>query len=119
MLLVPAGKVVDAVIEDLLPHLEKATSLLMVAIHYTDTERREAYLAAKVWLLGVGVSGGEEGARLGPSIMPGGSREYYARVEPIFEAVAAKVEGEPCVAYMGSGSAGHFVKWFTTGSSTP
>ncbi|MBX3243538.1 MAG: NADP-dependent phosphogluconate dehydrogenase [Acidobacteria bacterium] len=117
MLLVPAGKVVDAVIEDLLTHLEKGDLIIDGGnSHFTDTERREAYLAAKGFgFLGVGVSGGEEGARLGPSIMPGGSREYYARVAPIFEAVAAKVDGEPCVAYMGSGSAGHFVKMVHNG----
>ncbi len=117
MLLVPAGAVVDAVIEDLLPHLEKGDLIIDGGnSHYTDTERREAYLAGKgIGFLGVGVSGGEEGARLGPSIMPGGSREYYARVEPVFEAVAAKVDGEPCVAYMGSGSAGHFVKMVHNG----
>lgn len=117
MLLVPAGKVVDAVIEDLLPHLEKGDLIIDGGnSHYADTERREAYLAEKGFgFLGVGVSGGEDGARLGPSIMPGGNREYYARVEPIFEAVAAKVDGEPCVAYMGSGSAGHFVKMVHNG----
>lgn len=117
MLLVPAGKIVDAVIEDLLPHLEKGDLIIDGGnSHFTDTERREAYLAEKgIGFLGVGVSGGEEGARLGPSIMPGGSRDYYARVAPVFEAVAAKVDGEPCVAYMGSGSAGHFVKMVHNG----
>ena len=60
--------------------------------------------------LGVGISGGEKGARFGPSMMPGGSREAYERVRPIFEAVAAKVDGDPCVTYLGPGSAGHYVK---------
>lgn len=117
MLLVPAGKIVDAVIEDLLPYLEKGDLIIDGGnSHFTDTERREVYLVEKgIGFLGVGVSGGEEGARLGPSIMPGGNREYYARVAPVFEAVAAKVDGEPCVAYMGSGSAGHFVKMVHNG----
>lgn len=117
MLLVPAGKIVDAVIEDLLPHLEKGDLIIDGGnSHFTDTDRRNAYLAEKeIGFLGVGVSGGEEGARLGPSIMPGGIREYYERVAPIFEAVAAKVDGDACVAYMGSGSAGHFVKMVHNG----
>lgn len=117
MLLVPAGKIVDAVIEDLLPHLEKGDLIIDGGnSHFTDTDRRNAYLHEKgIGFLGVGVSGGEEGARLGPSIMPGGNRDFYNRVAPIFEAVAAKVDGEPCVAFMGNGSAGHFVKMVHNG----
>lgn len=117
MLLVPAGKVVDAVIADLLPHL-KAGDLIIDGgnSHFSDTDRREAELAGQgIGFLGVGVSGGEEGARSGPSIMPGGSREFYSRVASVFEAVSAKVDGEPCVAYMGRGSSGHFVKMVHNG----
>ncbi len=117
MLLVPAGKIVDSVIADLLPHVEAGDLIIDGGnSHFTDTEIREAALAEKgIGFLGVGVSGGEEGARNGPSIMPGGSREFYDRVAPIFEAVAAKANGEPCVAYMGTGSAGHFVKMVHNG----
>jgi len=117
MLLVPAGPIVDAVIEELLPHLETGDLIIDGGnSHFTDTERREEYLDEKgIGFLGVGVSGGEQGARLGPSIMPGGKREYYELVAPIFEAVAAKVDGEACVAYMGTGSAGHFVKMVHNG----
>lgn len=117
MLLVPAGPIVDAVIEELIPFLGPDDIIIDGGnSHFTDTDRREAYLAEKGFgFLGVGVSGGEKGARLGPSIMPGGKREYYDRVAPIFEAVAAKVDGEPCVAYMGTGSAGHFVKMVHNG----
>ncbi len=117
MLLVPAGKIVDSVIDDLLPHLEEGDLIIDGGnSHFTDTERREAFLTKKnIGFLGVGVSGGEEGARHGPSIMPGGRKEFYARVAPILEAVSAKVNGEPCVAYMGTGSAGHFVKMVHNG----
>lgn len=117
MLLVPAGPIVDSVIADLMPHLKKGDVIIDGGnSHFTDTERREAYLSESgIGFLGVGVSGGEEGARHGPSIMPGGRREFYETVKPIVEAVAAKVDGEPCVAYMGSGSAGHFVKMVHNG----
>ena len=117
MLLVPAGTIVDSVIADLLPHLEKGDLIIDGGnSHFTDTDRREADLAARgVGFMGVGVSGGEDGARHGASIMPGGGRDLYDRVEPTFQAVSAKVNGEPCVAYMGSGSAGHFVKMVHNG----
>lgn len=117
MMLVPAGKAVDAVIADLLPHIQTGDLIIDGGnSHFADTDRRESELAAKgLGFLGVGVSGGEEGARRGPSIMPGGSREYYARIAPIFEAVSAKVVGEPCVAYIGASSAGHFVKMVHNG----
>jgi 6-phosphogluconate dehydrogenase len=120
MLLVPAGAIVDAVINDLLPYLEKDDLIIDGGnSHFPDTERREAFLLEKgIEFMGVGVSGGEEGARYGASIMPGGRREFYERIRPIFEAVSAKVGGEPCVAYMGASSAGHFVKWFITASNT-
>jgi 6-phosphogluconate dehydrogenase len=117
MLLVPAGKIVDAAISDLLPFLEKDDLIIDGGnSHFHDTERREAILIEKgIEFMGVGVSGGEEGARHGASIMPGGRREFYERVRPIFEAVSAKVGGEPCVAYMGASSAGHFVKMVHNG----
>ena len=112
MLLVPAGPPVDSVIADLLPHLEKGDLIIDAGNSYfKDTNLRARNLAGKgIQFLGVGVSGGEEGARHGPSIMPGGPKEAYERVRSLLEAVAAKVNGEACVAYLGPGSAGHFVK---------
>src|ERR1035441_4288362 len=112
MMLVPAGPPVDSVIADLLPHLETGDLIIDAGNSYfKDTNLRASNLAAKgIQFLGVGVSGGEEGARHGASIMPGGPEEAYARVRALLEAVAAKVNGEPCVAYLGPGSAGHFVK---------
>ena len=117
MLLVPAGKIVDAVINDLVPHLDPADLIIDGGnSHFTDTDRRIAELSEKkIGFMGVGVSGGEEGARHGASIMPGGTKEDYDRVDDILKAVAAKVDGEPCVAYMGKGSAGHFVKMVHNG----
>ena len=117
MMLVPAGRIVDSVINDLLPYLEKADLIIDGGnSHFTDTEKREADLSEKgIEFMGVGVSGGEEGARYGASIMPGGRKEFYDRIEPVLQAVSAKVNGEPCVAYMGSGSAGHFVKMVHNG----
>lgn len=117
MLLVPAGKIVDAVINDLLPHLAPNDLIIDGGnSFYTDTERREAYLLEKnIDFMGVGVSGGEAGARYGASIMPGGSEASFERVRLILETVAAKVNGEPCVAFMGKSSAGHFVKMVHNG----
>jgi 6-phosphogluconate dehydrogenase len=117
MLLVPAGKIVDSVISDLLPYLEAGDIVIDGGnSHFLDTERREANLAEmKIEFIGVGVSGGEEGARHGASIMPGGKPEVYEHVRPILEAVAARVGDEPCVAYMGNSSAGHFVKMVHNG----
>jgi 6-phosphogluconate dehydrogenase len=84
--------------------------------HYSDTGLRVNALAEKgIHYLGVGISGGEKGARYGPSMMPGGSLEAYPRVEDIFKAIAAEVGGEPCVAYLGPGSAGHYVKMVHNG----
>jgi 6-phosphogluconate dehydrogenase len=117
MLLVPAGPVVDAVIGELKPLLS-ASDLIMDCgnSHFTDTDRRIASLAKdNLHFMGVGISGGEEGARYGPSIMPGGVKEVYDRVAPMLEAIAAKVGTEPCVAYLGSGSAGHYVKMVHNG----
>ena len=117
MMLVPAGKIVDAVIEDLIPHLEKGDIVIDGGnSHFSDTERRESYLNEKGFeFLGVGVSGGEEGARHGASIMPGGKREVYEKVEDVLVAASAKVGGEPCVTYIGKGSSGHFVKMVHNG----
>ncbi|HMU34665.1 MAG TPA: NADP-dependent phosphogluconate dehydrogenase [Pyrinomonadaceae bacterium] len=117
MLLVPAGKIVDSVIADLVPHLDLDDLIIDGGnSHFTDTDRRIAELSEKnIGFMGVGVSGGEEGARHGASIMPGGTKEHYDRVEDVLKAVSAKVDGEPCVAYMGQGSAGHFVKMVHNG----
>ncbi|AWV88787.1 NADP-dependent phosphogluconate dehydrogenase [Bradymonas sediminis] len=117
MLLVPAGAPVDAVIREIAPRLD-AGDLIMDAGNsfYVDTDRRHADLGAKgIAFLGVGISGGEFGARHGPSIMPGGSPEAYARVRPLLESVAARVNNAPCVTYLGPGSAGHFVKMVHNG----
>lgn len=117
MLLVPAGKVVDIVIESLLPHLKEGDIIIDGGnSFYTDTDRREAYLKDKgINFFGAGVSGGAKGARRGPSIMPGGNKDAYQHVKPIFEAVSAKYEGEPCVAYLGPKSAGNYVKMVHNG----
>ncbi len=117
MLLVPAGKIVDAVIENLIPLLDEGDIIIDGGnSFFTDTDRREAYLKEKgIHFFGAGVSGGAKGARLGPSIMPGGSKAAYQYVKPIFEAVAAKYEGEPCVAYLGPKSAGNYVKMVHNG----
>ena len=117
MMLVPAGPIVDSVIADLVPHLDAGDVIIDGGnSHFTDTDRRDADLSAKnIGFMGVGVSGGEAGARHGASIMPGGKREFYDRVEATLQAVSAKVDGEPCVAYMGAGSAGHFVKMVHNG----
>ena len=117
MMLVPAGGPVDSVIKDLLSHLEPDDLITDGGNSYfKDTNLRARALAGKgIQFLGVGVSGGEEGARHGPSIMPGGPKEAYERVRPLFEAAAAKVNGDPCVTYLGPGSAGHFVKMVHNG----
>jgi len=118
MLLVPAGKIVDAVVNELKPLLT-AGDLIMDCgnSHYTDTDIRTAALAQEnIHFMGVGVSGGEQGARFGPSMMPGGNKSAYDRVAPMLEAVSAKVNNdEACVAYLGAGSAGHYVKMVHNG----
>ncbi len=116
MILVPAN-VVDIVINDLIAHLNKGDIVIDGGnSHFADTERREKLLQESGFeFLGVGVSGGEEGARHGCAIMPSGKRDIYETVRPIFEAVSAKVDGEPCVAYIGKGSAGQFVKMVHNG----
>ena len=117
MMLVPAGPPVDSVIKDLLPHLNQGDLIIDAGnSFFKDTDVRGRSLSAKsIQFLGVGVSGGEEGARHGPSIMPGGPKDAYERVRCVFEAVAAKINGDPCVTYLGPGSAGHFVKMVHNG----
>ena len=117
MLLVPAGGPVDSVIESLLPHLSQGDLVIDGGnSFYTDTDRRFEYLKGKgIHFMGCGVSGGAKGARFGPSMMPGGSEESYNIVKPIFEAAAAKVKGDPCVAFLGNGSAGNYVKMVHNG----
>jgi len=117
MMLVPAGKIVDSVIEDLIPLLDKDDLIIDGGnSHFTDTNRRVTYLDEKgLNFFGMGVSGGEEGARRGPSMMPGGNKDAYQHVQYIFEAIAAKVNNEPCVTYIGPGAAGHFVKMVHNG----
>jgi len=117
MMLVPAGAPVDSVIKDLLPHLDKGDLIIDAGNSYfKDTDLRAGKLTAQgIHFLGVGVSGGEEGARHGPSIMPGGPKEVYERIRPIFEAASAKANGDPCVTWLGPGSAGHFVKMVHNG----
>lgn len=116
MILVPAN-VVDIVINDLISHLDKGDLVIDGGnSHFPDTERREKLLTDNGFeFLGVGVSGGEEGARHGCAIMIGGKPEIYALVQPILEAASAKVNGEPCAAHVGNGSAGHFVKMVHNG----
>ena len=118
-LLVPAGKPVDAVVASLLPYLEKGDIIIDGGnSHYTDTLRRVKELASQGFhFMGMGVSGGEKGARFGPSIMPGGDKEAYNHVKPLLEAISAKVgkDQEPCTAYMGKDAAGHFVKMVHNG----
>lgn len=112
MVMVKAGAPVDGVIEQLVPLLEKGDLIIDGGNSYfMDTERRAKDLEAKgLRFIGTGVSGGEEGALKGPSIMPGGQPEAYALVRDIFVAISAKVEGEPCVTYLGERGAGHYVK---------
>jgi 6-phosphogluconate dehydrogenase len=118
MLMVKAGKPVDDFIELLIPHLEAGDIIIDGGnSHFPDTERRVEYLESKGLLyIGTGVSGGEEGALLGPSIMPGGSDAAWPAVKPIFQGIAAKVaDGTPCCDWVGSGGAGHFVKMVHNG----
>lgn len=117
MLLVPAGKVVDSVIDSLLPHLDQGDMIIDGGnSHFPDTERRNKDLQEKgFYFIGAGVSGGAEGARRGPSIMPGGDPKAYEHIRPVLEAVAAKVGDDPCVAHMGRGAAGHYVKMVHNG----
>jgi len=117
MLMVKAGKPVDDVIEQLLPNLEKGDIIIDGGnSHYKDTNRRFKYLQDKgIRFLGTGISGGEYGALHGPSIMPGGDKSAYEEMKDIFEAIAAKTEDGPCVAYLGPSSSGHYVKMVHNG----
>lgn len=112
ILLVPAGAIVDSVILELQPLLAKGDIIIDSGNSYfTDTSRRYLELKEKgIHFFGMGISGGEEGARFGPSLMPGGDKEAYAVVKDMLEAVSAKVNDEPCVTYIGTGASGHFVK---------
>ena len=117
LIMVQAGKPVDDVIEELLPHLEAEDIIIDGGNSlFTDTNRRSKYLKGKhIRFVGMGVSGGEEGALLGPSMMPGGDESAYKRIEPIVTKMAAQVDGEPCCAYIGPEGAGHYVKMVHNG----
>lgn len=118
LMMVPAGKPVDAAIEQIKPYLEKGDILIDGGnSFFLDTERRAKELEADgLNFVGAGVSGGEEGAKWGPAIMPGGQREAWDALSPIFYAIAAKAEdGQPCVEYMGPRGAGHYVKMVHNG----
>ena len=119
MMMVKAGQPVDELIAECLPFLEKGDIVIDGGnSHFPDTERREKELKQKgIFFIGTGISGGEEGARNGPSIMPGGSPEAWPAVKPIFQAIAAKAEedGLPCCDWVGNGGAGHYVKMVHNG----
>jgi len=117
IIMVKAGKPVDEVIEELIPHLDEGDIIIDGGNSlFTDTNRRFHYLTEKkLRFIGMGVSGGEEGALEGPSMMPGGTREAYARIEPIVTRMAAQVDGEPCCTYIGTEGSGHFVKMVHNG----
>jgi 6-phosphogluconate dehydrogenase len=117
MMLVKAGSPVDDFIEQIIPHLEAGDIIIDGGnSHFPDTIRRTKYVESKGLLfIGTGVSGGEEGALLGPSMMPGGSPAAWPAVKTIFQAVAAKVDGEPCCDWVGENGAGHFVKMVHNG----
>jgi 6-phosphogluconate dehydrogenase len=118
MLMVQAGAAVDSVIQDLLPFLDKGDIIIDGGnSKFDDSERRASELKAKGFLfVGSGVSGGEEGARSGPSLMPGGHKEAWPHLQPIFQSIAAKTDaGDPCCEWVGDGGAGHFVKMVHNG----
>jgi 6-phosphogluconate dehydrogenase len=117
IVMVKAGAPVDGVIADLAPLLDPGDIIIDAGnSHFADTRRREQECAERgLRFIGTGVSGGEEGALNGPSIMPGGPREAYAEVEEIFTTIAAHVDGEPCCAYVGADGAGHYVKMVHNG----
>ena len=118
MSMVQAGPATDAVIDEIVPHLDEGDVLIDGGnANFRDTQRRHAALAdRRIHFLGVGVSGGEEGALNGPSIMPGGDQAAYDEsVKAIFEAIAADVDGTPCVTYVGADGAGHYVKMVHNG----
>jgi 6-phosphogluconate dehydrogenase len=117
IILVTSGDPVDMVIRELVPLLSPGDLIIDGGnSHFTDTNRRGKILSGKnLHFMGMGISGGEAGARYGPSLMPGGSQEMYDRVALILEAASAHVNGEPCVTYLGRGSAGHYVKMVHNG----
>ncbi len=117
MFMVKAGDTVDGMIEQILPYLEAGDIVIDGGnSHYPDSNRRTKDLAAKgILFVGTGVSGGEEGARHGPSIMPGGNPAAWPHVKEIFQAIAAKVDGEPCCDWVGENGAGHYVKMVHNG----
>jgi 6-phosphogluconate dehydrogenase len=117
LIMVKAGPGTDAVIDELIPLLEEGDIVIDAGnAHFPDTIRREAKLAELgLHFVGTGVSGGEEGALKGPSIMPGGSRESYESLGPLLESIAARVDGTPCCTYVGPNGAGHFVKMVHNG----
>src|SRR5438046_8029151 len=117
MMMVKAGQPVDSVIGQLAPLLEKGDVIIDGGNSlFTDTQRRERELQSTgIHFVGMGVSGGEEGALKGPSLMPGGSRESWEIIAPIFRKIAAQVDGEPCCRYMGPDGAGHYVKMVHNG----
>ena len=117
MLLVPAGKIVDAVLAELVPLLQKDDIVIDGGnSHFTDTDRRYIQLQQNgIHFMGMGVSGGEEGARLGPSMMPGSNEQSFNAVKNILESIAAKTAEGPCVAFVGNGAAGHYTKMVHNG----
>lgn len=117
MLLVKAGPAVDDFIEQLLPHLEKGDIIIDGGnSEYIDSQRRTKYLTEKgILFVGSGVSGGEEGARFGPSLMPGGNPAAWPAIKDIFQSIAAKVNGEPCADWISNDGSGHFVKMVHNG----
>ena len=117
MLLVPAGKIVDAVLSDLVPLLQKDDIVIDGGnSHFTDTDRRYTQLQSSgIHFMGMGVSGGEEGARFGPSMMPGSNEQSFNAVKNILESIAAKTEEGPCVTFIGNGAAGHYTKMVHNG----
>jgi 6-phosphogluconate dehydrogenase len=117
IIMVKAGAPTDAVIDKLVPLLDEGDIVIDCGnAHFTDTLRREKALKdKKLNFVGSGVSGGEEGALLGPSIMPGGSKEAYQKLGPIFESISAHVDGVPCCVHVGPDAAGHFVKMVHNG----
>ena len=117
LLMVKAGPPVDAILDELVPHLEPGDIVIDGGnSHFPDTERRAERLTEKgLHFVGMGISGGEEGARRGPSLMPGGPRQAYDLLEPVLKKIAAQTDSGPCVTYVGSRGAGHFVKMVHNG----
>ncbi len=117
MMMVKAGEAVDGLIEQLIPLLSPGDILIDGGnSHFPDTIRRTKYVESKgLFYIGAGVSGGEEGALKGPSMMPGGSPAAWPHIKPIFQAICAHVDGEPCCDWVGENGAGHFVKMVHNG----